>query len=404
MTAAVPLRALFYSGAWDLGGARTQTTLALRSLDRRRFQPHLLVPAVADVDRTELPDDVVVHGYLPVTDANSTRRSSRWQRWRRFAQILEEQQIDVVCDRTYLATLDAAVACRLRRTPRVSMAVADPEVQFRLYARRPRWLWSTVSRWAYRSADRVLANSAGLQHHLCRYWRLPSDRVDVQPNACDFTRIDRALADIPPPDTWSPHLLPKRPVNLLTVGRVDADKGHLDLLHALARFRDLSRSGASITTGTEPASIAWRIVGSGPAVDLLREAAAQHGLADAVTFVGDLTNPFPEYRAADLFCLPSRSEGSPNVLIEALACGVPVLATDCPHGPREILQDGDCGRLVPVGDVPALAAALQDFTSNPHPWQSRTRAGQQSVRERYTINTVIPQLEAHLHQAATRSR
>jgi len=73
---------------------------------------------------------------------------------------------------------------------------------------------------------------------------------------------------------------------------------------------------------------------------------------------GQAGNPYPAFRGADVFALSSRSEGYPNVLLEALALGVPVVATDCDYGPREILDDGNDGRLVPVGDVDAMADAL----------------------------------------------
>ena len=81
--------------------------------------------------------------------------------------------------------------------------------------------------------------------------------------------------------------------------------------------------------------------------------------------VGFQANPYSWMKSADLFCLPSKYEGLPNVLIEAMACGVPAISTDCPHGPNEILCGGELGEIVPVGDSAALAQAIAGVISNP---------------------------------------
>jgi glycosyltransferase involved in cell wall biosynthesis len=82
---------------------------------------------------------------------------------------------------------------------------------------------------------------------------------------------------------------------------------------------------------------------------------------------GFVTNPYQWLAHASLFVLSSAWEGLPTVLVEALACGVPVVATDCPHGPREILKDGEVGPLVPCGDHVALAAAMRVVLMAPPP-------------------------------------
>ena len=107
------------------------------------------------------------------------------------------------------------------------------------------------------------------------------------------------------------------------------------------------------------------ILGEGRERAPLQSLAAALGIAKVVRFFGFQSNPFPYLRAADLFVLSSRWEGCPNVIVEALGCGTPVVAADCPYGPAEILVNGRWGKLVPVEDANALAAAMEEVLMSP---------------------------------------
>jgi len=133
---------------------------------------------------------------------------------------------------------------------------------------------------------------------------------------------------------------------LVTAGRLVAIKDHRTLLAAFAKLR--SRRPARLV-----------ICGEGPLRQSLEQYAAELGISGSVLFPGYITDPDACYAVADLFVLSSISEGFGNVLVEALGAGVPVVSTDAPHGPREILSDGEFGPLVPVGDVDALAKAIE---------------------------------------------
>ena len=135
------------------------------------------------------------------------------------------------------------------------------------------------------------------------------------------------------------------PALFITAGRLTAQKDHATLLEAFAIYRR-TRPGRLI------------ILGSGEMLEATRQRAADLGLADDVDFPGFQPNPLPFYRYASAFLLSSRYEGFANVVVEALGCGLPVIATDCPYGPAEILQNGRYGVLVPVGDPAAMACAM----------------------------------------------
>lgn len=123
------------------------------------------------------------------------------------------------------------------------------------------------------------------------------------------------------------------------------------------------------------------LVGAGPDTGELRALAFDLGLGAKVVFRGRLTNPFPQMVAATAFVLSSEEEGFGLVLVEAMALGVPVVSTDCPGGPREILRDGRAGLLVSDGDERALAHAMQRIAVNPALRAALTSAGVERAKD-----------------------
>lgn len=145
---------------------------------------------------------------------------------------------------------------------------------------------------------------------------------------------------------------------ILSVGNFKPVKNHALLLRAFARLR------------TDPQA-RLLILGEGVLRPEIEALAAALGIADRVRLPGFRADPAPFYRAADLFVLSSDYEGFGNVIVEAMAHGLPVVSTDCPSGPSEILEGGRHGRLVPVGDAAALAAAMGAALAEPGEAQAR---------------------------------
>lgn len=140
------------------------------------------------------------------------------------------------------------------------------------------------------------------------------------------------------------------------------------------------------------------VLGEGEDEANLRALAHDLGIAGDVDFPGHVRNPFAYYRRASVFVLSSQWEGLPNALIEAMACGCPVVSTDCPSGPEEILQGGAHGPLVPVGSAEAMAAAILDTLANPPARRQLVERARQ-----FSLDVAVPQFEAVLTGVAAPS-
>lgn len=208
--------------------------------------------------------------------------------------------------------------------------------------------WPTLIKQWYPRADGIVAISSGVASDLGRVSGLPPERIATVHNGVDLRRVE-ALAASPVADPWFEAGAP--PV-LLAAGRLAPQKDFPTLLNAFARVR--SRREARLV-----------ILGEGPERARLERLAADLGIAADLKMPGAVLNPFAYMARARLFVLSSAWEGFGNVLVEALACGCPVVSTDCPSGPGEILDGGAFGRLVPVGDEEALADGILRALASP---------------------------------------
>ena len=205
----------------------------------------------------------------------------------------------------------------------------------------------------YLSADAIVAVSDGVADDLANFAGIPRDRISTVYNPVVGTDV-LALAKEPLDHPW---FAPDAPPVILAAGRLDPQKDYLTLLRAFSRVR-AERQARLVILGAEGH-------GCGDYVREIENLANQLHIADDILFPGYVANPFTYMARAALFALSSKYEGLPGVLIQALACGCPVVSTDCPSGPREILEDGRYGPLVPVGDEQAMADAIIETLDRP---------------------------------------
>lgn len=229
-----------------------------------------------------------------------------------------------------------------------------------------------MMRCSYLRADRIVSVSEGVAADLLQRIPLDAERVVTIYNPV----VDDALharANVEPACAWLSARAPSDPPVVLAAGRLVPQKDFATLIEAFALLR-----------GTRTARLL--ILGEGHLRATLTAQIARLGLEGDVALPGFEPNPYSAMRTAQLFVLSSRFEGLPGVLIQAMACGIPVVSTDCPSGPREVLEGGRWGRLVPVGDVTAMAAAMAAALDDPSPPAVMLRAADFSVAsavERY---------------------
>ncbi len=191
-------------------------------------------------------------------------------------------------------------------------------------------------------ADAIVAVSSGVADDLAVSCHLPRERIDVIHNG--IVPDDLAARMAAPVD---PALYPTGVPTIVAMGRMVEQKDFATLLTAFAQIRQ-----------SRPARLV--ILGDGPLRPALEAQAQDLGITDDIAMPGFVDTPFAHLARASLFVLSSRHEGFGNVVAEALACGTPVVSTDCKHGPAEILEGGRYGTLVPVADPAAMASAIGD--------------------------------------------
>ena len=201
----------------------------------------------------------------------------------------------------------------------------------------------------YRHADRIVAVSQAAARDLEQFAHLKAGTVRTIYNPFDLEHIRESARQ----DPCHPWLTPGEPPVILAIGRLTQAKDFPSLIRAFASIRNRHRARLLI-------------LGEGDLRGTLEDLVQELGMDPSIVQMpGFVTNPYAYLSRAAMFVLSSRWEGLPGVLIEAMACGTPVVSTDCPSGPREILGNGLWGRLVPVGDMTALAQAMDVILTTP---------------------------------------
>lgn len=362
------IRLLLVTHSLTGGGAERFAGTLLDRLDRDRFAPAACL--VTDRSSYPVPDDVEVStlGYRGLWDLPRTLS--------RLRRTIERQRPDLVLSNVLSTNcLTGGALYGLADPPpwvaRVGLApeIGEPRLQ-RLWARR-----------CYPLARAVVCNSEHMLESFAKIYPEAAGRSRAIPNPTDFKRLEKLAAEPPP------HELDGGRLTLIAVGRLNRQKRFDVLLQALARVR-------------RDFDVRLWICGEGPLRSRIARWITELGLDDGVEMPGFCDNPFALIRRADLFVMTSDFEGLPNALIEAQGLGLPAVATDCPYGPAEIVEDGVTGRLVPVADPMAVARAVIEILGDSERRRRMGEAAARRARRRFDVVRVMPRWQKLLAEAA----
>ncbi len=338
----------------ESGGARVFQTIVTR-LPSMGVPTHQFVLLRTDDGSAEVSPDAAV----PLTYGSDAARlrGGLGPGFLRLVQLARRASVVFVASEIGTSLLLGFAAARLTRRPFALL------VQNRLSSSVDQWVQPALrgpTRWVHAHADLVMCVSEGLVAEVVANG-LPADRAVVVGMGVDVDELLAAAQRPSPVAVEAPYLV--------AVGRLGAQKGFDVLIRAHAAIRGQAPDHRLV------------IVGEGPDHDELVRSAHELGVADTVLFTGFLDDPQPLISRAAAFVLSSRYEGMGLVVLEALAHGVPVIATDCVTGPRMLLQDGALGDLVPVDDVDALAGALAAHLASPGRLRDKAAGGEARARE-----------------------
>jgi glycosyltransferase involved in cell wall biosynthesis len=355
-------------GQLSRGGAECQLYELIRGVDQRRFRCFVYCLS----DRTRPYGDLIGARGVTVRVIPQRRRLDL-RRLFTLAAFLRRDRIDVVHSFLFHANGYAWPAQRLAgvRSLITSARNCHPAGRFRDW----------VNKQAFRDSAAILCNAEASRDFVLAHYAAPAKKCSVIHNGVDLARFRPVPGGPRPPGAGSPG-------HVLTVARMVPQK---DL--------ELFLEAAALVVRTRPAA-RFSIIGDGPGRPELERSAGRLGLGATVSFLGERADVPDLLATADVFWLTSAWEGFPNVLLEALACGVPVVARDV-GGAREIVRDGWNGYLIGGRHAEQFAARALELLTHPARARAMGLTGRQRIEQTFSVSTMVRATERLYETVAT---
>ena len=357
-----PLRLLLVVDSLEVGGAERHVVDLAAALRRKGHEVEVAC-SVAGGLAQRLQEDGVP--FRPLTERLVKRRVSPAYA-RGVGRLLREKRFDLVHAHIYASAVAAAIATR-RTGPRL-VITEHTEAAWQT------WWTRRVSRWAHGRASHTIAVSTPIRRRLIGKDRVPHERISLIPNAVIPADDDPPDLSGTLPDGWLEGPL------VGVVARLQPEKGVATFLKAAARVSKASPEARFL------------VVGDGPLREELLGLAGRLGMEDRVRFLGYRTDARALIGLLDVLVVPSLTEGSPLIVLEAMAAGVPVVASAVGGIPDQA-RHGEEGLLVPPGDPEALAGAMGELLRDPSRARLLGAAGRRRTENEFSHETLVRRIE-----------
>lgn len=349
-------RILFCIPTLDPGGAERVACILCNGLVKAGYDVTILLDKSAKPSNCIYPLDPKIQIIRPLPDKFSGGLLLLWEKRRNLLQFKADCIIGFLWD----MNVTIAMSLNFCRTPVILSERCDMNYDLRGFNKRGLFLL----RRGFRHLNALVLQTEAIKKLMIQApWSIPKKTIRVIPNPVRQFQVQKKLPKCNYP-------------RIIAVGRLTPQKG-FDLL--LAAFADVAKKFPE-----------WQldIFGQGPLLEELKKQRDQLDLNSRVHFPGITRDAYAEFERSDIFVLSSRFEGFPNVLLEAMAAGVAVIAADCKFGPGEIVDNENNGLLIPSENIPALTQALKRLMSDAELRGKLGRAAR-SVQERYAEEKIV---------------
>lgn len=230
-------------------------------------------------------------------------------------------------------------------------------------------------KYSYQYSDHIIALTKGLNEQIKKQYKIKDDKITIIYNPVNKQFIEKKIKD-------SNNPFQENYFNLVSCGSLIKQKNYIMLLNSMKLIKEKNFN-----------NIKLHILGEGPLNEKLKNLIISSNLDDTVHLVGHKKNPFIYMKHADLFILSSLYEGMPNVVLESLASGTPVLSTDCPTGPKEILGNNEYGWTVPNDNYKEMAEKIIELYNNPKEIRSKKILAKNRA-EVFSVQKIIKEYES----------
>jgi glycosyltransferase involved in cell wall biosynthesis len=319
------------------GGAERILLDIMKNLDRTRFDVSLILFQTGGEFFSEIPENIPIHD---LKESRHYRMTGMFRIILKLYGLIKKGTPDLIFSVINVANFIAIPAAKIAGTKVIAYEVSNPYLDIKREFQYP-FISMALLKITYPRANVLLALSEGIKNLLISECGMRTGTIRVSYTPFDLEYIKKKSHD----DVGHPWLHDRTPI-VMGVGALVKRKGFHVLLEAFSEIRKIIDARLII-------------LGEGEMKEELDSLAGKLQISDCVYFAGFDKNPWKYLRHASVFVLSSEHEGFGNVIVEAMICGVPVVSTDCPVGPREILKDGECGLLVRPGDSYGMAEAVK---------------------------------------------